>query len=51
VWEQGGSFLPSGAELAEHLAARGRYPMHEELDLLRVSQYVDAARGEDELYL
>ncbi len=51
VWEQGGSFLPSGAELAQHLAARGRYPMHEALDLLRVSQYVDAARGEDELYL
>jgi hypothetical protein len=51
VWEQGGPFLPSGAELAGHLAARGRYPMHEELDLLRVSQYVDAARGEDELYL
>lgn len=51
VWEQGGPFLPSGAELAGHLAARGRYPVHEELDLLRVSQYVDAARGEDELYL
>jgi hypothetical protein len=51
VWEQGGPFLPSGAELAGHLAARGRYPMPEELDLLRVSQYVDAARGEDELYL
>jgi hypothetical protein len=51
AWEQGGPFLPSGAELAEHLAERGRYPLHEELDLLRVSQYVDAARGEDELYL
>jgi hypothetical protein len=51
VWEQGGPFLPSGRELAEHLAERGRYPAHEELDLLRVSQYVDAARGEDELYL
>jgi hypothetical protein len=51
VWEQGGPFLPSGAELAGHLAARGRYPVQEELDLLRVSQYVDAARGEDELYL
>jgi hypothetical protein len=51
VWEQGGPFLPSGAELAGHLAERGRYPAHERLDLLRVSQYVDAARGEDELYL
>jgi hypothetical protein len=77
VWEQGRPFLPSGAELATHLAERGRYPMAEQLvpptgrerasqrgdlreprprprpdlDLLRVSQYVDAARGEDELYL
>jgi hypothetical protein len=51
VGERGGPFLPSGAELAGHLATRGRYPAHERLDLLRVSQYVDAARGEDELYL
>jgi hypothetical protein len=51
VWAAGGPFLPSGAELAGHLAARGRYPMPGERDLLRVSQYVDAARGEDELYL
>jgi len=51
VWERGLPFLPSGSELAGHLATRGRYPRHEELDLLRVSQYVDAARGEDELYL
>ena len=51
VWEHGSPFLPSGSELAGHLATRGRYPMHEHLDLLRVSQYVEAARGEDELYL
>lgn len=51
AWEQGGPFLPSGGELARHLAMRGRYPIPEELDLLRVSQYVGAARGEDELYL
>ena len=51
VWERGGPFLPNGPELAGHLAERGRYPAREELDLLRVSQYVDAARGEDELYL
>lgn len=50
VWAHGSPFLPSGAELAGHLATRGRYPMHENLDLLRVSQYVEAARGEDELY-
>jgi SIR2-like domain len=51
AWEQGGPFLPSGSELAGHLATRGRYPVQKELDLMRVSQYVDAARGEDELYL
>lgn len=51
VWAQGGPCLPSGSELAGHVATRGRYPMHEDLDLLRVSQYVEAARGEDELYL
>jgi hypothetical protein len=50
-WAQGGPFLPSGAELAGHLAARGRYPRQEVFELLRVSQYVEAARGEDELYV
>ena len=49
-WEQGRPFLPSGAELASHLAERGRYPDPHDLNLLRVSQYVGAARGEDELY-
>jgi SIR2-like domain len=43
--------LPSGAELARHLAARGRYPVPGEHNLLRVSEYVAAVRGEDELYL
>jgi hypothetical protein len=50
-WEPGRPFLPSGGELARHLAARGRYPLSTGRDLSRVSQYVDAARGEDELYL
>jgi SIR2-like domain len=50
-WERGRSFLPSGSELAGHLAVRGRYPEPGDTNLLRVSQYVDAARGEDELYL
>jgi hypothetical protein len=50
VWAHGSPFLPSGSELAGHLATRGRYPMHENLDLLRVSQYLEAAQGEDELY-
>ena len=55
AWERGSPFLPSGRELAGHLALRGRYPipdhLDDHLDLLRVSQYVGAARGEDELYL
>jgi hypothetical protein len=51
TWEQGGPFLPSGAELARHLALRGRYPLPEERNLLRVSEYLAAVRGEDELYL
>jgi SIR2-like domain len=50
-WEQGTPFLPSGRELAGHLAKRGRYPERDDFDLLRVSQYVDNARGQDELYL
>ena len=50
AWELGSPFLPSGAELAEHLVARGRYPVPDDRDLLRVSQYVDADRGEGRLY-
>lgn len=50
-WEQGRPFLPSGSELAGHIASRGRYPDPADRNLLRVSQYVDAARGQDELYL
>jgi hypothetical protein len=49
-WELGSPFLPSGAELAEHLVERGRYPLPDDRDLLRVSQYVDADRGELKLY-
>ena len=51
AWEPGGPFLPSGAELAAYLAEQGLYPKPEDPDLLRVSQYVDRAAGEDELYL
>lgn len=50
AWRQGKPFLPSGYELAGHVATRGRYPLQDDLDLMRVSQYVEAARGEDELY-
>jgi hypothetical protein len=42
-------FAPSGGELAQKLAARSRYP-DADLDLLRVSQYVDAILGERRLY-
>ncbi len=47
-WEPG-RFAPSGSELAERLAASSRYPAPD-LDLLRVSQYVDAVLGEGRLY-
>lgn len=42
-------FAPSGAELAKKLADSSRYP-DDDLDLLRVSQYVDAILGEGRLY-
>jgi hypothetical protein len=50
-WEPDSPFLPSGSELADYLAQRGRYPDSRDHNLLRVSQYVDAAQGEDELYV
>ena len=49
AWELG-RFPPSGGELAATLAERSRYPVPEDLDLLRVSQYVDATLGEGQLY-
>jgi len=45
-----GRFPPSGGELAAALAERSRYPSPKDLDLLRVSQYVDAVLGEGQLY-
>jgi hypothetical protein len=47
-WELG-RFAPSGSELAATLADSGKYPASD-LDLLRVSQYVDAVLGEGRLY-
>ncbi len=44
-----GRFAPSGYELAERLATNSRYP-DDDLNLLRVSQYVDAILGEGRLY-
>jgi hypothetical protein len=50
AWERG-RFAPSGGELAQALAASSRYPDPDpNLDLLRVSQYVDALLGEGRLY-
>jgi hypothetical protein len=48
-WEPG-RFPPSGHELADTLAQRSRYPSPGNLDLSRVSQYVDAILGEGQLY-
>jgi SIR2-like domain len=45
-----GRFLPNGPELAHALAVKYRYPEESDLDLLRVSQYVDAILGEGALY-
>ena len=44
-----GRFAPSGGELARTLADRSLYP-DSDLDLLRVSQFVDATLGERQLY-
>jgi hypothetical protein len=49
VWQLG-RFPPSGGELAKGLAERSQYPLPDDLDLLRVSQYVDATLGEGQLY-
>ena len=45
-----GHYLPSGLELAQLLAHHSRYPVPEHLDLLQVSQYMDAVLGERVLY-
>jgi hypothetical protein len=49
VWEPG-RFPPSSVELARELAERCYYPAPDDLDLLRVSQYVEAILGEGKLY-
>ena len=47
-WERG-RYAPSGGELAATLAVSSRYP-DTDVDLLRVSQFVDATLGERRLY-
>jgi len=50
AWEPGKSaFLPSGAELASHLATRFDYPLPDR-DLARISQFVVEFRGTAPLY-
>lgn len=49
-FELGGRYLPNGRELAQVLARSANYPKTDVLDLARVSQYVAAMLGEDELY-
>ena len=45
-----GRFLPSGRELADHLADEFFYPVEDVRDLLRVSQYAAVKAGEASLY-
>lgn len=49
TWQRG-SYLPSGAELAGHLAREVDYPYADTSDLLRVSQFVDVEWGSGPLY-
>jgi SIR2-like domain len=44
-WKKGGDYLPTGQELADHLADEFRLPSGERPDLARVAQYVSAERG------
>lgn len=48
-WKQG-LYLPSGAELATHLAEGIGYSGPDSTDLLRISQYVDVELGNAPLY-
>lgn len=50
VWRRGSSYLPSGGELAEHLATKFKYPWDDRRDLLRVSQYAVIMVGLGPLY-
>ena len=50
VWRPGSPFLPSGAELAEHLSAEFNYRWSDRDNLLRVSQYVVIKDGLGALY-
>jgi hypothetical protein len=49
-FELGRHLLPSGSELAAHLAKKGHYKGNDRTDLLRVSQYVAIMMGLRPLY-
>jgi SIR2-like domain len=49
-WHASADYLPSGSELAEHLAEHFRYPGADASDLMRVSQFALTARGDGPLY-
>jgi hypothetical protein len=48
-WREGEN-LPDGGELSRYLAAKYHYPAEDAGDLLRVSQYAQAMRGDGTLY-
>jgi len=48
-WKRGSRYLPSGGELADHLADSFDYPERAR-DLVRVSQYVSVVLGDAPLY-
>src|SRR5215211_7355518 len=48
-WERD-HYLPSGSELAAHIASDVDYPYKDRTNLLRVSQYVDVMLGNGPLY-
>jgi hypothetical protein len=50
AWTPGQRFLPSGAELSQHLAGTYGYPEQDSWDLLRVSQYIAVESGPGALY-
>ncbi len=50
TWDPESPYLPTGAELAGHLAARYGYPLADNDDLLRVSQYIAIQDGTGPLY-
>jgi hypothetical protein len=49
AWVPGG-YLPTGGELARHLAEKFDYPQDEALDLVRVSEYAYVMSGSGPLY-